>query len=185
MNTGIYEIRNIVTGKRYIGSAVHFRRRKAVHLALLRAGKHRNAKLQASWDKHGERAFEFRLLVVCGREDLVMYEQRLIDGFNTVGDGYNLLPVAGSALGFRHSNQHKASLAGNQNARGMKHSDETRRRLAQASLGNKHGLGHKRSAEHRAAISLAHKGRKQSPEQVAKRVAATQATKRAKAATGG
>lgn len=43
---GIYQIRNIVNGKVYIGSAVNIERRWGMHKNRLKAGQHRNIHLQ-------------------------------------------------------------------------------------------------------------------------------------------
>lgn len=182
MKTGIYQIRNIVTGRVYVGSAVNFARRFALHRCNLRAGKHRNTKLQNAWNKYGEAAFVFERLLVCGREQLIGYEQACIDRFDSVISGYNVLAVAGSALGFRHSAAHKERLSGNQHALGYKHDSETLKRLSAASKGNKHGLGHKHSDAARKRIAEGHRGIVQSPEWVAKRISAHVGAKRSEAA---
>ena len=58
--TGIYEIINTTTGRRYIGSSINLRCRWYSHSHMLRKGKHGNPILQSSWNKHGESAFVFR-----------------------------------------------------------------------------------------------------------------------------
>lgn len=50
---GIYEIRHLRTGHRYIGRAVNFRGRLTQHLSALRCGVHVNSKLQAAYDADG------------------------------------------------------------------------------------------------------------------------------------
>jgi len=55
----VYEIRNTVSGKFYIGSSANLYERWRTHKNKLRAGTHPNPKLQASWNKHGEAAFVF------------------------------------------------------------------------------------------------------------------------------
>ena len=59
MTSGIYEIVNTVTGKRYVGSAVNLEKRELSHFSGLRRGDHRKAHFQHSFDKYGESAFEF------------------------------------------------------------------------------------------------------------------------------
>ena len=59
MARGIYKIINVVNNKFYVGSAVNLKRRKARHFSELRNGKHSNGKLQAAWQKYGEKAFVF------------------------------------------------------------------------------------------------------------------------------
>jgi group I intron endonuclease len=180
MKTGIYKIENKAAGKLYIGSAVNFASRFATHRSNLRSGKHRNKKLQNAWNAYGEAAFSFEKMIVCAKDDLIFFEQRFIDAFDVVRNGYNILAVAGSGLGYRHTEDHLARLAGNKHALGMRHTPETLSRLAAAGLGNKHSLGVTKPKHAREAVSRALKGGKQTPEQIAKRVAATQATKRAK-----
>jgi group I intron endonuclease len=59
VESGIYKIENLVNGKCYVGSAVNFKSRWSLHLSALRRNKHKNAKLQASWNVHGEECFRF------------------------------------------------------------------------------------------------------------------------------
>ena len=103
MNTGIYAIENTVNGKMYVGSAVNLKQRKYGHFSGLQRGKHANAKLQNSYNKHGEGAFAFRPLLVCRKEDLLFYEQLAIDKYDAVKTGYNIASVAGSVAGVKHS----------------------------------------------------------------------------------
>jgi group I intron endonuclease len=94
---GIYEIRNVVNGKRYIGSAVNIRTRWMDHKKLLRRGNHHCKHLQNSWNKHGEKAFLFTILErVDKKENLIPLEQEYID---TLMPEYNTAKKAGSTLG--------------------------------------------------------------------------------------
>src|SRR5262245_46212173 len=74
-SSGIYQIRCIPTGKIYIGSAANLRARWDQHRRLLRRGKHANVYLQKAWDKHGEANFEFSVLELVDRADLLCAEQ--------------------------------------------------------------------------------------------------------------
>jgi group I intron endonuclease len=113
MAAGIYKIQNRVDGKFYIGSAVDLAARERQHRRHLRNGVHKNRLLQAAWTKDGEAAFQFRTLLVCARDDLLMFEQRAIDGYGAAIDGYNLHPIAGSFLGYKRgpfTAEHRAKL---------------------------------------------------------------------------
>lgn len=136
-NTGIYEIVNTVNGKRYVGSACSFHERWKLHRIHLRRGTHHSPHLQASWDKHGEAAFKFNRLLICSRQNLIMYEQAAMDALLPE---FNVLKVAGSCLGHKHS-------------------AETRAKVSAAKMGNTATLGFKHSAETRAMQSAIHKGR--------------------------
>lgn len=114
--SGIYKITNLVNGKLYIGQAVNLRKRKATHLATLRKGRHRNKRLQASFNKHGEQAFSFSAVEYCELGELIAREQYWIDQLDVVANGYNLSPIAGkSGLGLKRpfkrlSDEHKKKI---------------------------------------------------------------------------
>lgn len=112
MNTGIYAIEHTDSGRMYIGSAVNFGARWRVHLCLLRKGKHHSTHLQSAWDKYGEAAFLFKKLVVCSKENMLMYEQRLIDGYRVFESkfGFNGRRNASSQLGMVHSEEARAKI---------------------------------------------------------------------------
>lgn len=145
MNTGIYEIVNTVNGKRYVGSATNFKVRWRLHVKRFSDGTH-TPRFQASWNKHGAAAFEFRKILICSKENLLFYEQLIMDALRPE---YNTAKIAGSAIG-------------------VKHSVEARARMSAKLRGNKHLLGHKHSAESRAKMSESHKGRVPSAETRAK-----------------
>ena len=65
MNMGIYQIKNIETGDKYIGSSVDILRRFHHHKYYLRKGNHVNPHLQRAWNKYGGDKFEFAPLVYC------------------------------------------------------------------------------------------------------------------------
>jgi group I intron endonuclease len=116
--SGVYEIRHIPTGRRYIGSAVHYGKRKKLHLTQLRHGKHHNRYLQNAWNKYGEDQFEFRLLLVCDAAMVLDYEQRCMDGLSPE---FNIAPTAGSALGVKHTEKFRETLCKKARARRAKY----------------------------------------------------------------
>lgn len=62
MTCYIYEIRNKFSRRRYVGSAVDAKHRWQCHRSKLRGNRHHCSRLQASWNKHGELAFSFKVL---------------------------------------------------------------------------------------------------------------------------
>lgn len=112
IKTGIYYIQNIDNGKMYIGSAVYITDRWRVHKFHLRKGDHPNIYLQSTWNKNGEDVFIFGIIEETNRETLLEREQYWIDFYNTCDRevGYNLAPVAGSMLGYRHTEETKEKL---------------------------------------------------------------------------
>lgn len=182
-STGVYQIRNLVNGKRYVGStAKGFAYRWRAHRWQLRNGKHRNRYLQGAWNKYGESAFAFEVLLICGPQDVLAYEQRCIDAFCSANrkHGYNSAPVAGTSLGIKRSSEVRAKLSAMR--RGVKrgpHSQQHRDNIGAAHRGKKlsqeqievlrrANKGRPHTSEHRAKNSAAHKGLVRSPEHCAK-----------------
>lgn len=151
--SGIYAITHAESGKMYVGSAVNIGRRLTQHKRRLHTGSHVNAKLQNAWNKHGENAFTFKAILVCGKDELIRYEQSLIDAYESVKNGYNICPTAGSILG-------------------VKRSAETKAKMSASLQGNTCAKGHVKSTEHRAALSAALMGKRKSPEHCAANSAA-------------
>jgi group I intron endonuclease len=139
--SGIYEIRHKPSGRRYVGSAVSIRKRWGEHQRGLGIGRHHSRFLQRAWDKHGEADFEFKALIFCAREDLLMYEQRFLDAWKPE---YNTAPTAGSQLGLKMSDEAKAKMSAaakrTKNFTGRKHSDETKARISKAKTGVKQSI---------------------------------------------
>jgi len=67
---GVYQIRNLINGKVYIGSAKCFQVRASQHTSSLKENKHQNKHLQASFNKWGEDAFLFEVLEVIDGDKL-------------------------------------------------------------------------------------------------------------------
>lgn len=169
MNTGVYAIKNLVNSKMYIGSSYDFKRRFRSHKAEFRSNDHHNIKLQRAWNKHGSENFAFEKLIVCSKEDLIMYEQRAIDIFDVINNGYNIAPNAGNPGGYAPSEETREKLR--KSSTGKKHTDETKLRLSELAKGRviaketraKLSAVHKGrivTTETRAKISAAHKGMK-------------------------
>ena len=150
-NSGIYQIRNLINGKVYVGSAVNLRKRMHKHLSSLRHNKHCNIKLQNAYNKYGEDNFVFEIIeLVPNKEQLLDREQYFINTLNVVNEGYNICPVAGNTMGVFHTEESiQKMIIAHSNI-----SEETRKRLSEA--------GKRRrpiSEETRKRMSEAHKGK--------------------------
>lgn len=86
---GIYQIKNIINDKRYIGQTVNEKRRKANHLFLLRRNQHHSTKLQNAYNKYGEENFVFEMLEECEVEKLNEKELLYIQKYDSFNNGYN------------------------------------------------------------------------------------------------
>lgn len=134
--SGVYVIRHVASGRRYVGSAVNIGKRWKEHLRGLSTGKHHSRFLQRAWDKHGQAAFAFEVALYCDRGNLLMYEQALIDFYKPE---FNSAPTAGSQLGFKMSDAAKAKMSvaakRTRNFTGHRHSEESKRRISEAKRG--------------------------------------------------
>lgn len=161
MNTGVYCIRNWVNGKRYVGSASRsIQRRLIQHYANLRSGRHKNAHLQAAWNKYGEKSFVRQILCRCSPEECIEKEQEYIDLYDPANReyGYNIAPTAGSVLGMEHREDTKQRLRELTKEQYENLSEEDRARWGKGMLGKRH------SEETRAKIAAAGMGRCHSDE---------------------
>lgn len=135
--TGIYEIRNVVNGKRYVGSAVDFANRWRVHAQSLKRGDHHSKPLQRAWSLYGPGAFHFNKLIACEKADLLMYEQIAMDAMKPE---YNCAKVAGSMLGYKHSDETRKKLSDAHKGlpsyrKGVAHTDETKAKISDSRKG--------------------------------------------------
>ena len=171
MNIGIYQIKNLINGKRYIGSAVDIKRRWRDHRKQLTARKHHSRKLQNAWNKYGADVFEFSVIeYVSDAECLIDREQHWIDIENAVSEGYNVAPRAFSLLGFKHSPESIEKCRAAKMGKKMKPS------VAEAL--RKANVGRKLSDDHKLKIAKASTGRRRTPEQIAKVITAHLGVKR-------
>lgn len=161
-SSGIYQIRNQLNGKTYIGSAVCFRKRWNAHKHHLEKGKHHSLHMQRSWDKHGVSAFSFEVLEYCEEHQLIFREQHWIDNRKPE---YNIAQVAGSTLGIKHplsTRLRRSELnRGNKFCVGREVSERTKEAVAES---NRRRKGSKRCPEAVAMTAAKHRGMKRSEE---------------------
>lgn len=146
--SGIYTITS-PSGKQYVGSAVNFQRRWKKHRQEMRDGSHHNQPLGHAFKKYGLEQLEFSVLLLCRKEDLVLFEQRAID---ILKPQYNMCRVAGNCLGLVHSEETIAKRAASN--RGKVRTLEMRKASSDARKGTP------LSAEHRAKITARQIGSK-------------------------
>lgn len=88
--SGIYSIVNSVNMQFYVGRSTNVHRRLKQHLWDLRANRHTNPKLQNSFNKYGESVFTFELQCELPEENLVEFEQLVIDEGIASGRCFNI-----------------------------------------------------------------------------------------------
>lgn len=182
---GIYMILNLLNGKVYIGSTVHFRNRWNKHCNELNFNRHHSRYLQFAWNKYGEDTFQFTILkFIDDKSKLELIEQEYIDAFQASNSeyGYNYGPTAGSPLGLKRSKEtiNKLKLAAltrapatfetrakmSASAKVKVFTNEHRHKMAIAQTGRKHpeevkdkiklaNIGKPKSEEHKRKNGLA------------------------------
>ena len=147
MNSGIYAIKNLINDKMYIGSSVDVDIRYKSHISALRNTNHPNRYLQAAFNKHGEKAFDFELLEKCEHEFLLTKEKEYILAKNTLNRkyGYNLAPEPyGGSRGIVWSQKSKNKLSNTLKkqyknkervAASFKHSNSAKLKISKAGRG--------------------------------------------------
>ena len=157
----IYRITNMANGKFYIGSADSFARREWQHKYALKRNEHKNPRLQASWNKHGEGMFVFEVVEqIPEGEDQLAWEDQWLRECVGKPDCYNVNTLATAprlGLTLSEESKNKISLSVNKavaEGRGGAFipSDETRQKMSEALKGNQNALGYKRTDEEREAI---------------------------------
>jgi group I intron endonuclease len=170
----IYLITNNINGKQYVGqTSQSFDKRWKRHLKPFRH--RRNSYLYNAICKYGVNNFSKDILVeVSTKQEMDFYEIALIRALDLRNPdvGYNLTDGGGGMLGFKlskatkrrmskhvKSDEHRKNLSiskmGNTARLGMKHSEETKRKMSAAAMGRKF------SKEHKHNLSLAHQRRRQ------------------------
>lgn len=162
--SGIYKITNVINGKFYIGSAVNLSERRSSHFSTLSKRKHKNSKLQNSWNKYGESAFIFEVLeIIKDKNILIEREQYYLDTLKPFASiGYNICLLAKSSLGVKRSKETKERISKSKTGtitsretkiklsiagKGKKRSDKFKENLSKIRIGNKHTLGFKQSLD--------------------------------------
>lgn len=164
--SGIYKIQSICMPERiYIGSAVHFARRKQRHLRYLRQNKHHSIKLQRHFNFYGESDLKFSIIHSCSKEELINAEQFFLDSHKTY---FNTCKIAGSLnrLSIPHSIETKSKMRLNNKS----HLPEIRLKISLANKGKKRTEITKQkmrekivTEETRKRMSQAQKGLKKKP----------------------
>lgn len=127
---GIYCFVNATNGNTYVGSAKNLRIRLKGHYLGTRS----NLILQKAISKYGISQFYFVVLEYCEIEDLIKREQYYIDQLNPI---YNILRIAGSSLGYQHTEEYKELFSGEKHPFfGKSHTELTKNQIRESMLGS-------------------------------------------------
>ena len=101
---GVFQIKNNVNGKIFLGSSLNLEGPLNKHKFMLKIGSHKNAALLEDWKQYGEDQFSFDILEVVNvkddpnfnlKDELTLLEQIWLEQVQPFGDkGYNSENVA-------------------------------------------------------------------------------------------
>ena len=111
--SGIYKITNTINQKIYVGSSVNLKKRFNTHINSLIKNTHHSKTMQRAYNKYGKDSFIFEVVeLVELKENLLIREQYYMDELNPFGDnGFNNERIAGSKLGFKHTEETKKKMS--------------------------------------------------------------------------
>ena len=169
--SGIYEIRNVVNDKVYIGQSKDIMSRWRDHIARLKNHKHDNQYLQNAWNKYGAEVFSFSILETCEPDfdKLNELEIKWIErknalddkyGYNIASGGGNANPYAGmdeetynnlrKAVSERQKKYYQTHSSPN---KGMRLSEEAKRHLSEINMGEKSPMYGRKRPDHSEHMS--------------------------------
>lgn len=111
---GIYQIKNNINNKLYIGSSCNIEKRFLAHKNLLKRNKHHSIHLQNAWNKYGEENFTFDILEITNIDNLLEKENYFLNTLlksneymNSISDyfiknSYNICPLAIKGFSGKH-----------------------------------------------------------------------------------
>ena len=162
-NAGIYCIINTINNKKYVGRSIDIKNRWKKHKSDLRRGYHNNPILQRAFEKYGENAFDFRVLVYTEPDDAIVLEQYILDNYFDLFE-YNIARDAIAPMrGREQTDEAKQKISKFQTGHTL--SEESRKKDSEAHSGeNNPFFGKHHSEETREKMSQAHAGTHHSQE---------------------
>lgn len=173
MTSGIYQIKNNISGGVYFGRSVDVHDRLIHHRNELRRNVHRNKRLQNAWNKYGENSFKFELVwenspqelyelegfvleFMWGHERLYNHHKLSYGGFepgNKLGcfsrSAKTKERLSKAFTGRQFSDEHRAKIS--KTKTGLKASEETKKKMSDAKVGKPRPQSwHDKMAEYRA-----------------------------------
>ena len=135
--SGIYCLKNEITGKRYVGQSINIRSRIYTHKSEASKGTETSSLLYNSIRKYGWENFSCEILEKVDTKKLDEREIYWIKFYDTVNIGYNLDEGGFHRL---HSDERKKRIA--LSKIGFKHSEKTKRLISESIKGTKQSVEH-------------------------------------------
>lgn len=114
-NSGIYRITCVANNHFYYGSSINLKSRFRNHINKLRAGSHRNNRLQRIFNKYGEASLTFEVIKYCDPNFILDSEQEYLNEYASSADCVNFCKDAKAPMaGLKFSDEHKKKMSDSQ-----------------------------------------------------------------------
>ena len=136
--SGIYIWENKLNRKRYVGSSVDLSKRFLNYFSVFfleREIKKGNSAINQALFKYGYSNFSLGILEYCSVPDKIIEREQFY--LNLLKPEYNILQIAGSSLGYKHSEETITKL------KGRKLSEEEKNKISERMKGNTYRTGRK------------------------------------------
>ena len=140
---GIYLITNKINNKKYVGSTHNFKMRWGSHASMLNRKVHFNSHLQNSWNKYGQKNFEFSILETIDNSLdnlenlLITREQYFIEKLDTAKNGYNARKDCNTNLGLKWPEESKLKFSEHRKTHIVKEAVEALNKYAKTRIGKR------------------------------------------------
>jgi group I intron endonuclease len=161
--SGVYRWVNKLNNETYIGSSINLTNRLGEYYSKKYLKyKSNNSRINRALLKYGYENFDLEILEYCNKENVINREQYYLDLLNPE---YNILKIAGSSLGFKHSSYSKLIMSNlkigeRNNMFNKKHTKRTRESISLTMKGRPKLFVHVVTDITRAKISKAHRGKR-------------------------
>lgn len=131
---GIYQIRNNISEKAYIGLSSDIENRFVRHKMMLNNNSHRNKYLQFAFNKYGESSFKFEILEECEEQLLSDREKHWISEKKSCNNKYGYNKTFGGEFGRLHPDIYKRY---SERLKGGHISEEQKKQISKTLTGRK------------------------------------------------
>jgi hypothetical protein len=105
---GIYCFTNLINGKQYVGSAIDLSKRLRNYFNTKYLARYPYMYIYNALQKHGHENFSLEILEYCEVEKCIERED---DFIKLLKPEYNILPKAGSSLGYKHTDKAREKMS--------------------------------------------------------------------------